>query len=103
MRAVRASERRAFGTLKSVECGANGVLIRVGAEDEVFDMAARRLSDVEVISYRTGVEAALTCGVQPQAIPVFATFIEQTVRLGDAEIDYVVTAVEFLPDGFEPK
>lgn len=103
MRRVRPAERRVFGTLTSVDCLANGVRLRVETPDDVLEMAAVNVSVIEAISYRPGTPSALACGRAPQNLSVFATFIEEPVRIGDVEFDYRSTAVEFLPEGFEPR
>ena len=102
MRTVRASERRVFGTLASVQCSAGGAVIRVVTADESFEMAARALTNLEVISYRSDLPSSLRCESSPK-VSVFATFVEEAVQVGGLESDYRATAIEFLPAGFEPR
>jgi tetratricopeptide (TPR) repeat protein len=102
MRTVRASERRVFGTLISVQCRAGVLAIRIDTADDSFVLAARDAASVEVISYRSDGPSAIACQAAP-AIPVFATFVEEPVRQGDFEADYRATAIEFLPEGFVPQ
>ena len=98
LRAVGEGELRASGTMASIECGTDGVVItRVCDRHWLLRLRAAAFDQVKFISYRDDLRGSVNCGPQP-VMPVLVTY-----RPGaGADTAGVVVAIEYLPNGFRP-
>jgi hypothetical protein len=100
LRAVKAGETRVFGIFASVDCGRQGLVLRIEGDRRVFRLSARSYDDVEFVSYRKVGPRSVSCGDQRPLFPVLATF-----RAGDqpdSGIDGQAVAIEVVEDDFLP-
>jgi tetratricopeptide (TPR) repeat protein len=101
LRLVGAGETRVRGTFRSIECAASIATLIVESEGRTLRLRARRLAEVDFISYRSDPPANVTCGPVP-AHPVLATY--RIVPAGPGGDTGGVTgdavAIELLPDGW---
>jgi len=100
LRPVQAGETRVLGVFAAVECGKDGVVLRIESEKRVLRLSARNFDEVEFISYRKSGPSGVACGDQRPLFPVLATF-----RGGDQAgggVDGKAVAVEVVEDDFLP-
>jgi tetratricopeptide (TPR) repeat protein len=101
LREVRPGETRVFGVFAAVECGKDGVVLRIESETRVLRLSARNFDEVEFISYRKGGPSGVACGDQRPLFPVLATF-----RAGGEPgrgVDGHAVAIEVVEDDFLPQ
>jgi tetratricopeptide (TPR) repeat protein len=100
LRPVQAGETRVLGVFASVDCGTDGVVLRIESENRVLRLSARSFDEVEFISYRKNGPNGVSCGDQRPPFPVLATF-----RAGDSPrggVDGKAIAIEVVEDDFLP-
>jgi len=99
LRDVNPGESRYSGHLTSIECGNNGIVLVVKVDDEVVRARAPKLDVVEFITYRDDTRGQVECGPRKPPAPVLLTLrLDAGTRIRGA-----ASAVEFVPDGFEPE
>ena len=93
---LRSGDERTEGTILRLDCRPNGqviALLRVG-DKKVDRYTARRLTDIDFISYRSDVTGAVSCGPRRPPDRVYLTWKKPP----DARaLDGIVVAIEFLP------
>jgi tetratricopeptide (TPR) repeat protein len=100
LRAVGASEQRAFGRLIQVECRAGGeVRFHLMSDGRRIVAIGKDMSAVELTQYRDNSESTMRCGARTPADAVFLTWRADTKIEGIAG---TAVAVEFMPDDFVP-
>ena len=99
LRRVGAGETRVFGKFSAVECGRDGLVLRIDADGRTLRLSMRTFDEVQFLSYRVDGPRSISCGAQQPVFPVFATY-----RGGDdrAGIDGIAVAIEMMADGFIP-
>ena len=92
-------ESRYAGHLTSIECGDKGIVLVVKVDDEVVRARAPKFDVVEFITYRDDIRGQVECGPRKPPARVLVT-----LRLdAGARIRGAASAVEFVPDDFEPE
>jgi tetratricopeptide (TPR) repeat protein len=92
-RQIRAGERRIYGRLESIECGPGEIAFQVtetGGSRQRF--VAKRIEDIEIITYREDLKGIIPCGGRDPADAVFLTSADENRAV----------AVEFLPKDYVP-
>ena len=97
-RSVGQGEERQYATLERIECAADRVVLHFRVGDAPMHARARRLGDVEFISYRDDLKGSVGCGAREPPDVVYATLRGSA----DPAVKEVV-AVEFLPKGYSPR
>ena len=93
-REVQPEEERVEGLLQSIECSAaGGVVFVVTQSDRVMRLPARRMADVDFITYREDLAGNVSCGQLKEPVRVYVTSRPAAKRGGARD----VVAVEFLP------
>jgi tetratricopeptide (TPR) repeat protein len=100
LRAVQSGESRALGQFTGIECSQNLMALRIEAEGRVLRLAAKQLSDVDFITYRTDTPGSVNCG--PLAKPVRALITYRARSATTGAIDGDAVAIELLPDDYQP-
>lgn len=95
LREIRPGEQQTRGTLLSVECRSNGIVIAIRSEQQVVRAQAARFDAVDFVTYRTVTGSSIRCGTQP-AEPALLTWRPQVSGLP------IAVALELLPDGLVP-
>jgi hypothetical protein len=99
LRPLKEGEKRAEGTLEEIECRSDGIVIRVKSGERILRVSAKRLDDVEFITYRDDLRGSVACGPRTPPDPVFLTW--RPTSAGDPQrsppTDGEAVAVEFLP------
>jgi len=92
-RLLKPGEQRLDGTLERIDCAPGGeVLFRIRTPDGVVTASARRMSNVEFITYRSDLTGSVTCGPTKPLAPVYVTW-----RAGTPAGTKYAVAIEFLP------
>ena len=99
LRRVGAGETRVFGKFSAVECGRDGLVLRIDADGRTLRLSMRTFDEVQFLSYRDDGPRTISCGDQRPAFPVFATFRGGDERAG---IDGIAVAIEMMEDRFIP-
>ena len=99
LRRVGPGETRVRGIFRSVECRKDAVVLNIDQDGRIHRLSAAKLDNVEFISYRQNAPTGVECGVQPQALPVLATFRAPAA----AGVDGYVVAIEMVEDGYVPR
>jgi hypothetical protein len=89
-----------LGIFRSVDCRKDAVVLNIDQEGRVHRLSAAKLDNVEFISYRQNAPTGVSCGPQPQALPVLATFRAPDASAG---VDGYVVAIEMVEDGYVPR
>jgi hypothetical protein len=89
-----------LGIFTSVECGKDGLVLKIEGERHVLRLSARSFAEVEFISYRKNGPNGVTCGDQRPLLPVLATFLEADRPGG---VDGTAVAVEVVEDDYLPQ
>jgi len=98
LRPPQAGEAQAFGTLAAIECAQDGSVLVLQTAGGSLRMRGGTLDRVEFVSFRPDVAGGISCGAQPQALPVLTTY-----RPGpQADTVGEVVVVEVVPAGFKP-
>jgi tetratricopeptide (TPR) repeat protein len=100
LRRVGPGETRVLGIFRSVDCRKDAVVLNIDQEGRVHRLSAAKLDNVEFISYRQNAPTGVSCGPQPQALPVLATFRAPDDSAG---VDGYVVAIEMVEDGYVPR
>ncbi len=99
LRTLKEGEQRAEGSLEEIECRPGGIVIRVKSGDRMLRVSARRLDDVEFITYRNDLTGSVECGPRKPPDRVYVTWRRTSAR--DPQLspptDGEAVAVEFLP------
>jgi tetratricopeptide (TPR) repeat protein len=99
LRPLQPGERRIFGALTSIQCGATGVVVVVRtAEGTTLRAHAAKFNEIDLITYRDDLRGAVECGARPAADPVLLTV---TPNANSADAGKAV-AVEFVPLDYRP-
>jgi tetratricopeptide (TPR) repeat protein len=98
-RALRRGERRAAGWLLQVSCTAERVVFAGRTPVGPFSLMARRLKDVELLTYSSK-RRGLRCGERLSQAPVVITYTGGRVR--PTGLTGRAVAIEFPPPGYEP-
>jgi tetratricopeptide (TPR) repeat protein len=100
LRKLRQGELRDWGLLVRIDCSAAEVRFEVRGGDRTVVATARRMEDIELISYLNDKDFTIACGPRAHPDVVYLTW-----TLGAAESeqrDGTAIAVEFLPRGYTP-
>jgi tetratricopeptide (TPR) repeat protein len=100
LRAVQSGELRALGQFTGIECSQDLMALRIEADGRVLRLAAKQLSDVDFIAYRTDTAGSVSCG--PLAKPVRALITYRARSATTGAIDGDAVAIELLPDDYQP-
>ena len=65
-------------------------------------LAAKQLSDVDFITYRSDTPGSVSCGALPMPMRILITYRSRATSTADAMIDGDAVAVEVLPDDYVP-
>lgn len=99
LRDVNSGESRYAGHLTSIECGDKGIVLVVKVDDEVVRARAPKFDVVEFITYRDDIRGQVECGPRKPPARVLVTLrLDAGTRIRGA-----ASAVEFVPDDFEPE
>jgi tetratricopeptide (TPR) repeat protein len=103
LRVVQSGETRALGQFRGMECTPDRVVLQIEASERVLRLAAKQLSDVDFISYRSDTPSAVSCGPLTVPLRVLVTY-----RIGPATppagmLDGEAVAIELVPDGYTPR
>jgi tetratricopeptide (TPR) repeat protein len=93
-RELQAGEERIEGILERIECGAGGsAVFHIKTATGPSRAAARRMADVEFITYRDDLRGNVSCGPLKPPLPVYLTWRSHTQK-ADGRL---AVAIEFLP------
>lgn len=103
LRPLREGERREWGYLSRIECSPPGVAIRVQLPTGVRRLAATRLDQVLMYSFRSDVSGDIACGTQQAGKRVLLTWTPSRVAGAPSDaFDGRAIAVEFVPASYVP-
>lgn len=74
--------------------------LRIQADGRVLRLAAKQLSDIDFITYRTDTLGSVSCG--PLAMPMRALVTYRARSATTEAIDGDAVAIELLPDDYQP-
>lgn len=100
LRAVQSGESRALGQFTGIECNKDLMTLRIQADGRVLRLAAKQLSDIDFITYRTDTLGSVSCG--PLAMPMRALVTYRARSATTEAIDGDAVAIELLPDDYQP-
>jgi len=100
LRAVQSGESRALGQFTGIECNKDLMTLRIQADGRVLRLAAKQLSDIDFITYRTDTPGSVSCG--PLAMPMRALVTYRARSATTEAIDGDAVAIELLPDDYQP-
>jgi hypothetical protein len=93
-REVKEGEEQVDGTLQGIECRPGGAAVFVvRVSDKIVRLAARRMDQVDFITYRDDLSGSVSCGALKEPMRVYVT----SRRASTAGESPAVVAVEFLP------
>ncbi len=103
LRVVQAGESRALGQFRAIECAANLVVLNVEVYGRVLKVAAKQLSEVDFISYRSDTPSAVSCGPLRAPMRVLVTYRARPATTAAGMIDGDAVAIELVPDDYTPR
>jgi len=101
LRVTGAGETRTAGIFRSIECPPGTVVLVIQTASGVIHLTAKRITDVEFISYRDDTPKTVNCGPLATSMPVLATY--RAASPGASDVDGSAVALELIPDGFVAK
>ena len=99
-RTLGPGEQRAAGWLASVDCTVDGVVFAGRTKSGAFRLRARRLEDVQLLTYSTR-RRGLACGERLGTAVVVVTYTGG--RVGSTGLTGRAVAIEFPPVGYTPR
>jgi Flp pilus assembly protein TadD len=102
LRVVQSGETRALGQFRAIECRPNLVVLQVDVNGRVLRLAAKQLSDVDFITYRSDTPGSVACGALTMPMRVLVTYRSRATSTADGMIDGDAVAIEVLPDDYMP-
>jgi tetratricopeptide (TPR) repeat protein len=103
LRPVKEGETRVLGMFRAIECPrTGGVILNVDADGKPFRLEAKRLSEIDFITYRTDQGGSVTCGALPMPQRVFATYRARAGAAAPGATEGDAVAIELLPDEYLP-
>jgi len=103
LRAVQAGESRALGQFTTIECSRDLIVLHVVDNGRVFKLAAKQLSEIDFITYRTDTTGSVTCGPLKPAVRALVTYRPTATTATAGSIDGDAVAIELLPDDYQPE
>ena len=103
LRVVQSGEMRALGQFRGIECAPGLVVVQVEANGRVLRFAAKQLSDVDFISYRSDTPTAVNCGPLTAPLRVLVTYRTRPATTAAEKIDGDAVAIELVPDDYTPR
>ena len=103
LRELGTGEQRVLGAFRSTQCQQGRFILQVQTATALMHFAARQLSDVDFISYRSDTPGSVNCGGVPGTPPVLATYRPSAAGTPADEIHGDAVAIELLPDGYVPR
>lgn len=96
LRAVGPGETRIRGLFRSVDCRPDAVVLNIDQDGRIVRLSAAKLDSVRFVSYRKNAPSGVSCGLQPQALTVLATF--RSADLPASGVDGYAVAIEIVED-----
>ena len=103
LRELRPGEQRVHGLFRGVVCSQRSIVLVVQTASQTMRFSARRLDEVDFISYRSGTPGQVTCGQARGQQSVLATYVPAARTRSATGIQGAIVAIEMLPDGYVPK
>ena len=103
LRPVGQGETRILGRFISIDCRDGLFLLQIDANGRTLRLAAKQLSDVDFISYRTETPGSVSCGPLSAAARALATYRFRSETTGAGSIDGDAVAIELIPDDYTPE
>jgi len=103
LRAVQSGESRALGQFTTIECTAGRIVLHVVDNGRVFRLAAKQISDIDFITYRTDTTGSVSCGPLKPAVRALVTYRPAAAPTAAGSIDGDAVAIELLPDDYQPE
>jgi tetratricopeptide (TPR) repeat protein len=103
LRAVQSGESRALGQFTTIECAAGRIVLHVVDDGRVFRLAAKQMSDIDFITYRTDTTGSVSCGPLKPAVRALVTYRPTAATSAAGSIDGDAVAIELLPDDYQPE
>ena len=103
LREVGPGEQRVQGIFRGVVCSQGSIVLVVQTASETMRFSARRLDQVDFISYRSDTPGQVNCGEAQGSYSVLATYVPASRTGSASSIHGVIVAIELLPDGYIPK
>jgi tetratricopeptide (TPR) repeat protein len=103
LRAVQSGESRALGQFTTIECTAGRIVLHVVDNGRVFRLAAKQMSDIDFITYRTDTTGSVSCGPLKPAVKALVTYRPAAAPTAAGAIDGDAVAIELLPDDYQPE
>jgi tetratricopeptide (TPR) repeat protein len=103
LRVVRSGETRTLGQFLAIECRSDLIVLRVEVNGRVLRLAAKQMSDVDFITYRSDTTGSVNCGTLPAPVRVLVTYRVRTADTATNMIDGDAVAIELLPDDYRPE
>jgi tetratricopeptide (TPR) repeat protein len=103
LRTVQSGESRALGQFTTIECTAGRIVLHVVDNGRVFRLAAKQMSDIDFITYRTDTTASVSCGPLKPAVRALVTYRPTATTTAAGSIDGDAVAIELVPDDYQPE
>ena len=103
LREVGPGEQRVHGIFRGVVCSQGSIVLVVQTAGETMRFSAKRLDQVDFISYRSDTPGVVNCGEAQGSPSVLATYIPAARTGSPSGTQGVIVAIELLPDGYVPR
>jgi tetratricopeptide (TPR) repeat protein len=101
LRPPAAGETQLQGTLTAIECDAKGLVFTVQTATGVLKLRAASFDDMEITTYDTSVQGAITCGPRKPENMVVVCYIPNEDK--KVKADGILKSIEFVPANFKLK
>jgi tetratricopeptide (TPR) repeat protein len=102
LRVVQNGETRTLGQFTAIECRPNLIVLQVDASGGTLRLAAKQLSEIDFITYRTDTAGSVQCGALPKPVRVLVTYRVRSETTAAGTIDGDAVAIELVPDDYTP-
>ena len=102
LRAVQAGETRSLGQFRAIECRPTLVVLQIDSSGRTLRLAAKQLSEVDFITYRSDTTGSVQCGPLPKPVRVLVTYRVRSETTAAGTIDGDAVAIELVPDDYTP-
>jgi tetratricopeptide (TPR) repeat protein len=103
LRVVQSGETRVLGQFRAIECTRDRIVLQVDANGRTLKLAAKQLSDVDFITYRSDTAGSVSCGPLPTPMRVLITYRVSATTTTAGAIDGDAVAIEVVPDDYTPE
>jgi hypothetical protein len=102
LRAVQAGETRVLGQFRAIECRPTLVVLQIDSSGRTLRLAAKQLSEVDFITYRSDTTGPVQCGPLLTPVRVLVTYRFRSETTAAGAIDGDAVAIELVPDDYTP-